>query len=172
MARVEDRQQSSGQALLLSMTERIRVKMPSVFEGMRLAMFRLFLRARTQKLLHQFSEGKFKTRSSTRDAESDRARLASIMSAIQTALNAAEAEHSGLQKRLNDVMARASVSVGNDTYEHLDREPHRTSALDFFDREFARAETRLKELEPMIAHFKYLKTALLTRFPDFKPPIS
>src|ERR1041385_5961600 len=54
--------------------------------------------------------GAQKKRWSTRDAESDRARLASIMSAIQTALNAAEAEHSGLQKRLDDVMARAAVS--------------------------------------------------------------
>ena len=69
---------------------------------------------------------------------------------------------------MDDVLARASISVGNDTDEYLDREPHRTAALNFFDQEMARGESRLKELGTMIAHFKFVKTAMLTRFPELK----
>ena len=69
---------------------------------------------------------------------------------------------------MDDVLARASVSVGTLTDEYLDREPHRTAALNFFDGELARGESRLKELNAMIGHFKFVKTAMLTRFPELK----
>jgi hypothetical protein len=132
-------------------------------------MFQLFLRARAQNFVrHYFGDREFKARSSERDATTDRSRVGSIMSAIEEALDAAESEQAGLKRRLDDVLARASVSVGNGVDEYLDREPHRTNALNFFDDEIARAETRLKELGTMITHVKFLKTAMLTRFPDLK----
>ena len=90
------------------------------------------------------------------------------MSAVENALSSAEGEQLGLRSRMDDVLARASISVGNDTDEYLDREPHRTAALNFFDQEMARGESRLKELGTMIAHFKFVKTAMLTRFPELK----
>ena len=131
-------------------------------------MFQLFLRARAQNLKNYISGGGFKARSSERDVATDRERTRSIMSAIENALTAAESEQSGLKRRLEDVLARASVSVGNNSDEYLDREAHRTEALNFFDGEIARAEIRLKELGTMIAHFKFMKTAMLTRFPELK----
>ena len=90
------------------------------------------------------------------------------MSAIENAITAAESEQSGLKARLDDVLARASVSVGNNSDEYLDREAHRTEALNFFDGEIVRAESRLKELGTMIADFKFMKTAMLTRFPELR----
>ena len=69
---------------------------------------------------------------------------------------------------MDDVLARASISVGNDTDEYLDREPHRIAALNFSGQEMARGESRLKELNAMIGHFKFVKTAMLTRFPELK----
>ena len=131
-------------------------------------MFQLFLRARAQNLKHYVGGGAFKTRSPKRDVSTDRDRTQSIMSAIENSLTAAESEQSGLKRRLDDVLARASVSVGNNSDEYVDREAHRTEALNFFDSEINRAETRLKELGTMIAHLKFMKTAMLTRFPEVR----
>jgi hypothetical protein len=128
------------------------------------------LRARAQNLKSYFGGEEFKTRSSERDATTDRSRIGSIMSAVEDALTAAESEQSGLKRRLDDVLARASVSVGNDVDEYLDREPHRTEELNFFDGEIARAESRLKELDTAIAHFRFLKTSMLARFPELAAP--
>ena len=123
-------------------------------------MFQLFLRARGQNLKDYVGGGAFKTRSSKRDVSTDRERTQSIMSAIENSLAGAESEQAGLKRRLDDVLARASVSVGNNSDEYMDREAHRTEALNFFDGEIIRAETRLKELGTM--------TAMLTRFPEFR----
>ena len=131
-------------------------------------MFQLFLRARARNLKTAIAGSDFKARSSERDAATDRSRIESIMSAGENALGSAEGEQLGLRSRMDDVLARASISVGNDTDEYLDREPHRTAALNFFDQEMARGESRLKELGSMIAHFKFVKTAMLTRFPELK----
>lgn len=131
-------------------------------------MFQLFLRARAQNLKNFISGKEFKARSSERDAATDRSRTASVMSAVENALISAESEQAGLRSRMDDVLARASVSVGTNADEYLDREPHRTAALNFFDGEIARGESRLKELGAMIAHFKFVKTAMLTRFPELK----
>src|SRR5581483_2680424 len=122
-------------------------------------MFQLFLRTRVRNLKDYIGGGGFKTRSSERNVTTDRERTQSIISAIENALAAAESEQSGLKRRLDDVLARASVSVGNDSDEYVDREAHRTEALNFFDGEMVAAESRLKELGTMIAHFKFMKTA-------------
>jgi hypothetical protein len=131
-------------------------------------MFQLFLRARARNLKALIATQEFKARSSERDAATDRSRVASVMSAVENALSSAESEQVGLKSRMDDVLARASVSVGTLTDEYLDREPHRTAALNFFDGELARGESRLKELNAMIGHFKFVKTAMLTRFPELK----
>jgi hypothetical protein len=136
-------------------------------------MIQLFLRARAEKLARAyFGEGGFKTRSSERDAAIDRSRVGSIMSAIEEARGAAEAEQAGLKRRFDDVLARASIVVGNEVDEYLDREPHRTSALNFFDTEIVRAEQRLKGLATLIVHLRFLKTATITRFPELNAPLT
>jgi hypothetical protein len=127
-------------------------------------MFHLFLRARAHKY--------FKARSSSRDAETDLQRLATIANSIDTALKAAEAEHAGLKRRVDDVLARAAVTLGNDSDEYLTRESLDSHHQDLFGTEIVNGERRLKELLANIGHYKFLKTVLMTRFPDFKQPVT
>ena len=110
----------------------------------------------------------FKARSADRDAETDRAHIQSVLSSIDEALRASEGEHSGLSSRVEDVLARAAVTVGPATDEYLDREPHRSHHLNLFDTEIANGQRRLTELSKMIGHLRFLKAALLSRFPDLK----
>src|ERR1700682_5546940 len=87
-------------------------------------MFQLFLRARVHNYFKSRLGGQdFKARSADRDAETDRLRVSSILEAIENALHAAEQEQAGLNRRVEDVLARAAVTLGNDTDEYLDREP-------------------------------------------------
>jgi hypothetical protein len=132
-------------------------------------MFQLFLRARAHKYFAgRTTESGFKARLVERDAETDRFRVESIISAIETALAAAEAEHLGLSQRVENVLARASVTVGNDTDEYLFREPLDIHHQRLFDNEIANGQRRLQELAATITHFKFLKAATLSRFSDFK----
>ena len=132
-------------------------------------MFQRFLRARAH-LFRKNSLGghQFRARSPDRDADTDRARIQSILTAIDGALRASENEHSGLSSRVEDVLARAAVTVGTADDEYLDREPHRSRHLDLFDTEIAKGHRRLTELSKMIGHLKFLKAAILSRFPDLK----
>jgi len=133
-------------------------------------MFQLFLRARAHDLIRsRRSEEGFKARSAERDAETDRARIGSIMAAIEAALQAAESEQSGLGRRVDDVLARSAVTLGNGTDEYLEREALDNYHQDLFDAEISNGQRRLKELATEIAHFKFMKAAVLSRFPDYKP---
>jgi hypothetical protein len=110
----------------------------------------------------------FKSRSANRDAETDYSRVEPVVRSIGKALKAAEAEYSGLDKRVQDVLVRASISQGNGSDEYLDRDPAETHLLNLFDREIMRGQHRLQELSHQINHLKFLEAALKTRFPDFK----
>jgi hypothetical protein len=132
-------------------------------------MFQLFLRARAHNYIKaRLGDDGFKARSADRDAETDRARIGSIVTAIETALHAAENEQSGLSRRVDDVLARAAVTIGNGTDEYLEREALDNYHQDLFDAEILNGQRRLKELASEIAHFKFMKAAVLSRFPDFK----
>ncbi len=134
-------------------------------------MFQLFLRARAHNLLGSRREDKgFKARSAERDAETDRARFGTVMAAIDTALRDAEKEQVGLSRRVDDALARASVTFGNGTDEYLEREALDNYHQDLFAADISNGQLRLKELASSIAHLKFVKAAMLTRFPDFKPP--
>jgi hypothetical protein len=115
-----------------------------------------------------FSRAHFKARSASRDTETDQARAVSILRSIEGALEAAKAEHTGLTSRINDVLARAAVTVGNDSDEYLTREPEDDHYQNLLGSEIANGQRRLSELGITIGHFKFLKTALITRFPDLK----
>ena len=108
----------------------------------------------------------FRARSVSRDAEADHARARSILSAIDTALEAAKAEQNGLSARIEEVLARAAVTIGNDSDEYLSREPEDSRHQDVMGREIANGQRRLTELEVAIAHFEFLRTAVLSRFPN------
>lgn len=136
-------------------------------------MFQLFLRARTHNFLRDRfgGEQEFRARSSERDAATDRTRIESIMAAIEDALRAAEREQAGLNRRVEEVLARAAVTFGNGDDEYLEREPLDNHHQDLFDKEIQNGQRRLKELGSSIAHFKFLKAAMLSRFPDYRPPL-
>lgn len=134
-------------------------------------MFQLFLRARTHNFLKDRfrSEHGFRARSPERDAQTDRSRIEAIIAAIEEALTAAEQEQAGLNHRVEDVLARAAVTFGNGDDEYLDREPLDVHHHDLFDKEVQNGQRRLRELGSAIAHFKFLRAAMLSRFPDFRP---
>lgn len=130
-------------------------------------MFQLFLRARTHNFLKDRfgAEQRFRARSLERDAETDRTRVDAIMSAIDNALHAAEREQSGLTRRVDEVLARAAVTIGNGDDEYLDREALDNHHQDLFDKEILNGQRRLKELVASISHFRFLRAAMLSRFP-------
>ncbi|MDH2350247.1 hypothetical protein QCM80_06070 [Bradyrhizobium sp. SSUT112] len=137
-------------------------------------MFQLFLRARTQNFLKDRFGGEqtFRARSPQRDAETDQARIDAIMVAIEDALHAAELEQTGLNRRVEDVLARAAVTFGNGDDEYLEREALDSHHQDLFDKEILNGQRRLKELGASIAHFKFLKAAMLSRFSEYRPSTS
>ena len=133
-------------------------------------MIQLFLRAR----LRNFARGRiagenFQVRSSQRDEDTDRQRIETVMNAIETVLSAAESEQKGLKQRVEDVLARAAVTVGNASDEYLDREPLDTHHQGLFSEEISNGQKRLKSLADAISHFRFLRAAVLSRFPDYKP---
>lgn len=127
--------------------------------------FQLLSRARGQS-----GDQEFKVRSAERDADTDRSRVSSVLGALDVALRAAEQEQSGLSRRVDDVLARAAVTFGNGSDEYLERDPLDSHHQTLFSHEIANGQRRLEELVTTIAHFRFLKAALLSRFPDFKPP--
>ncbi len=80
----------------------------------------------------------------------------------------AKAEQAGLKSRIDDVLARAAVTLGNDSDEYLTRDPEDTKYQNLLGTEIANGQRRLNELGVTIVHYQFLKTALLTRFSDFK----
>ncbi|MBH5369023.1 hypothetical protein [Bradyrhizobium glycinis] len=133
-------------------------------------MFQLFWRARTHNFLRGRSSGEsaFRARSPERDAETDRARVDAIILAINDALHAAEREQTGLNRRVEDVLARAAVTFGNGDDEYLEREALDNHHQDLLEKEIQNGQRRLKELGSSIAHFKFMKAAALSRFPDYE----
>lgn len=122
-------------------------------------MFRLFPRPR--------ANDSFKTRSPERHIEIDRSRAAAILRVIEDALQAARVEHAGLNARVDEVLARAAITLGNDTDEYLTRHAEDSRTQSALDAEIAKGQRRLSELTQNIGHYQFLRAALLTRFPDF-----
>lgn len=107
----------------------------------------------------------FKTRSIERDAEQDREHVLAIARAIDDACRKVEAERTGLQSRLDQVLALASTVGGNDIEDHIERDRARSRFLKDSDVEIARGQERLQLLNEDLDHFKFLKAVLKTRFP-------
>lgn len=110
----------------------------------------------------------FRTRSGDRDQQTDDARIAKIMEAIDEALGGSQAERNGLDRRLGDVLARAAISGGNGDDEHLTRDLVAIDRLKAFDAEIKGAQHRLACLDQSIAEFEALKRDVISRFPDWR----
>ena len=133
-------------------------------------MFQSFLPARVHEYVRTFGDRGFRARSAERDAETDRARANSILDAIEQALSAAEREHSGLSRRVEDVLARAAVTVGNGADEYLERDAIDSHHQALFSTEISNGQRRLEQLATEITHFKFLRAAALSRFSNLRPP--
>ena len=118
------------------------------------------------RLFRSPSDSGFKARSLKRDADTDRNAVKSVSDAINLALEQAEAERAGLKRRMDDVTSRAAVVGGNDADEFLTRTEDRSEMLRKSDDELKRAQERLSVIETNISHFRFLKAALRSRFPD------
>src|SRR5437868_2785786 len=119
--------------------------------------FQLLSRARGQS-----GDREFKVRSAERNADTDRSRVSSVLDALDLAIGAAEQEQSGLSRRVEDVLARAAVTIGNGTDEYLERDALDSHHQTLFGNEIANGQRRLDELATTIAHFRFLKAALLS----------
>lgn len=111
----------------------------------------------------------FRVRSAGRDVDTDRSRVSAILDALDVGIREAEQEQSGLSRRVEDVLARAAVTFGNGTDEYLERDALDSHHQTLFSNEISNGQRRLQELATTISHFRFLKAALLSRFPDFKP---
>ena len=70
---------------------------------------------------------------------------------------------------MDDVLARAAITLGNGTDEYLTREPADIDLQNQFDSQIANGQLRLENLARQMQAFSFLKVALQTRFPDFMP---
>lgn len=114
------------------------------------------------------SNESFQARSPERDAVSDNEAIKTVAVAIDLVLEKAEAERAGLKNRVDDVLSLAAVVGGNDIEDYLTRTEDRSKMLKDSDAEIRRGQERLRVIEQNISHFKFLRAALQTRFPDFK----
>lgn len=108
----------------------------------------------------------FKVRPVDRDAETDHLRVDAISRAIEQSLRAAQIEEAGILRRLEDVSARAAVSLGSGTDEYLTRNTLDNRQLDQFETELLKARRRLQQLARNITDYEFLRAALLARFPN------
>jgi hypothetical protein len=120
------------------------------------------------RLFRSRPDGGFKARARERDADNDSRAVKSVADAIDLVLKQAEAEQTGLKTRMDDVIARAAVAGGNDTDEHMTRSDDLAEMLRNSDTEIKRGQERLSTIEKNISHFRFLKTALQSRFPGSK----
>jgi len=120
-----------------------------------------------KRRLRALNKTNFVARSAERDLDTDQSRISDIDASIAGALRSAEAEYGGLSSRLEEVLARASVTVGNETDEYLTRESLDSHHQDLLGKEIKNAQRRLQELSTSIGHFRFLKVALRTRFPNY-----
>ena len=121
-----------------------------------------------RQLFRSRSKDGFQARSPDRDSDTDNETVRSVAAAIDRALEKVEAERTGLKNRIDNVLAVAAIVGGNDIDDYLTRTEDRSEMLTESDAEIRRGQERLRVIEQNITHFKFLRTALQTRFPDCK----
>jgi hypothetical protein len=83
-------------------------------------------------------------RSARRDESSDAKRLGSIERSIQNAISDIESEKDGLARRIKDAGDSASVYVGGDASEYLDREESVEKGLSVCEQVLVSAAQRVR----------------------------
>jgi hypothetical protein len=120
------------------------------------------------KRLFRSRKETFQARSAERDSAADDDAVRSVAAAIDSVLEKTEAEQAGLKTRIDDVLSLAAIVGGNDIEDHVTRTEDRSKMLKESDAEIHRGQERLMTIEHNISHLKFLRAAMLTRFPDLK----
>ena len=107
----------------------------------------------------------FRTRSPERDEALDESIFLPVAEAIEQALTVLETQKDGLERRIRDATAFASLAAGNDVYEHETREPSRTESLRGFEKELETARKRQVVVESHIVNLRFVRAVFLSRFP-------
>jgi hypothetical protein len=94
----------------------------------------------------------FRLRSSTRDENADARRLSSIERSLSIAIAEAKSEKEGLQRRLDAARQQASIWLGNQTSEYLDREPKSERLLVEAEQNLIAGERRIHQLKAHLDH--------------------
>jgi hypothetical protein len=95
---------------------------------------------------------RFRLRSSTRDENADARRLSSIERSLSIAIAEAKSEQEGLQRRLDAARQQASIWLGNQTSEYLDREPESERLLVEAEQNLIAGERRIHQLKAHLDH--------------------
>lgn len=103
----------------------------------------------------------FQFRSEARDRQTDQDRIASIDSAIEVAILAANAERTALGLRVEEARVQASFLAGTGQYENDTREPEKEAQLKDSENRLRRGEARMIELERHIARLNHIRSAIL-----------
>jgi len=117
------------------------------------------------KALRSLAKAGFNVRSIRRDVETDASRLEAIYAPIEQALRNTTAEREGLSRRIEDVLARAAVTQGNDTDEYLMRDSLDGQSQNMFNSQIAEGQRRLAKLSNDIEGFQQLKRVFESEFP-------
>ena len=113
------------------------------------------------------SSANFRSRSAERDLEADKITIGALKDSIETALTKLTAERDGLGRRMEDIVSRASLVVGNESDEYLSRDSRKSSALAKFESELINGQSRLAALDQNITNLKFIRAAFMTRFTSF-----
>ena len=110
------------------------------------------------------SKVRFRTRSENSDHRTDLTRVTQVIKAIDEALSASKTERDGLGRRISDAISVASLLVGNDTDEYVERETVDSCRLREYEAEIANGRKRLEHLDYAIGQFESVKAELIARF--------
>jgi hypothetical protein len=101
--------------------------------------------------------------------EADRLHVGPILEAIDASLQDVEQEQAKLSIRVEDLLARACVTMGNATDEYLDRDELDRRHQIRFDAEIAQGQRRLQDLDIRIANLRSLKVTALSMLHNDMP---
>jgi hypothetical protein len=106
---------------------------------------------------------RFRIRSASRDSSTDLKRLQSIENSTSKAIADAEAEKSGLERRMRSATNNAAMLIGNDTFEYLDREPETERLLLDEEKTIMTARNRIQQLGAHLDHLRRILEAVRAR---------
>lgn len=97
---------------------------------------------------------RFRIRSAARDEGLDAKRLSVIERSVRKVIAEAEAEREGLDRRIQNAKNQASMLMGNDAFEYMDREPKTEQELTTSEQLLLAAERRMRQLSEHLAHLQ------------------